>query len=68
MTAIEHAAVKLHVVLWNNTGTTRDWPIRIDVDDDVEDELIEAMNGLYQAVKAHDPDLVPWPLKRVETR
>ena len=54
--------MELHQVLWNNTGSTDDWPITLKVDPEMHDDLIHALNELSEAIREIDPDLVPWPL------
>lgn len=62
-TRLEKAAIDLHTILWRNVGSTTDWPIRIEYDDDaVYNGFVDAMNELYEAIKEIDPALVPWPI------
>lgn len=63
MTKIEKAAIKLHSVIWNNTGTTDEWPIQMKVDAEIHDNVVDALNGLHDAIEEYDPKLVPWPIK-----
>ena len=62
MSRLEQAAINLHKVLWHNTGDTEDWPIMLKVDEEIHDELIAALNELFNAVEKIDVSLVPWPL------
>jgi len=63
MSRLELAAIKVHQIFWNNTGETRDWPIMIKVDDELYDELADALNELGEAVEELCPGSSPWPVK-----
>ena len=65
MTRLEEAAIKLHKVIWQNTGND-DWPIQILLDDSIHDEAIGAFNELFDAVKEVQPDACPWPINTEE--
>jgi len=62
VTRLEAAAIKLHEILWRNTGDNADWPISFKCSSDVHDQLIEALNELSEAVEEVKPGSCPWPL------
>ena len=50
---VHRAAKELHDFLWNHTGGTADWPIRITVDDEqVKARLETLLNNLKRALEA----------------
>jgi hypothetical protein len=62
MTRIEDAAIDLHRLLWNNTGSSDEWPIQIKCDNEFLEPLMSAMNELGAAVKEVCPETMPWPI------
>lgn len=62
MSRLEHAAIDLHQLIWNNVGSTEDWPIMLRLDEEIHDEVVNALNELSEAVREVDPELVPWPI------
>lgn len=63
MTNIEKAAMRVHKLFWNNTGNSDEWPIQIKADDDIYDEVADALNGLFEAIEEKYPGSCPWPIK-----
>ena len=66
LSRLEKAALRLHEILWNNTGTSHEWPsdewpIAIKVDDDLIDAFIAALNELSNAVAEVDHNATSWP-------
>jgi hypothetical protein len=62
MTRIEAAAIRLHHLLWNNTGSNDDWPIQFQCDEEIHGKLIDALNELGDAVEEVKPGSKPWPI------
>ena len=62
MTRLEEAACRLHEILWANTGSNADWPVRFECDDEIEGELIDALNELGDAIEEVKPGSKPWPV------
>jgi hypothetical protein len=62
MTRLEDAAIRLHEILWRNTGSNDDWLINFKCDEAIHDELIYALNELGDAVEEVKPGSKPWPL------
>ena len=62
MSRLEKAAIDFHGLIWNNTGSTDDWPIQLKLDDEIHDKVVDAINELHDAILEIDPGLVPWPL------
>jgi hypothetical protein len=59
---LEEAAIKLHDILWKNTGDTADWPICLECDNALVDEFSDILNELGNAVEEVKPGSKPWPL------
>jgi len=62
MTRLEEAAIRVHEILWNNTGETSDWPIRILTSNDIHAEFCAAIDELGDAVEEVKPGSKPWPI------
>lgn len=62
MTRLELAAIRLHQVFWNNTGSTEDWPITLRIDKDMHADVVRALNELSDAVEEICPGSSPWPV------
>ena len=62
MSRLEQAGIRLHKLLWNNTGSTEDWPITLRLDEDVHDAVVDALNELSDAVEERCPGSSPWPI------
>jgi hypothetical protein len=62
VTRLEEAAIRVHEILWNNTGDNDDWPISFRCDDTIHDELIDALNELGDAIEEVKPGSMPWPV------
>ena len=63
MTSLEEAAVKMHELLWNYTGTTDEWMIQFKCDDSILDEFIDTLNDLGDEVEKVKPGSKTWPLQ-----
>lgn len=63
MTRLEKAALEVHRVLWNNTGYTDEWPIKIECDDAILAEFTDCMNELRNAAEEVEPGIGAWPIK-----
>jgi hypothetical protein len=63
MTRLEEAAIKVHEILWNNVGSSDEWPIAIRCDEAIEDRLIDALGELGNAIEEVKPGSKPWPIK-----
>ena len=62
MTRLEEAAIRLHEILWHNTGDNADWPISFRCDEGIRDEFMDALNELGNAVEEMKPGSKPWPV------
>jgi hypothetical protein len=59
---LEEAAIRLHEIIWRNTGDNADWPISIECDITLQDEFSAALNELGDAVEEVKPGSKPWPV------
>jgi hypothetical protein len=66
MSRLEEAAIRIHEILWSNTGENDDWPIRIIADDEIHEAFIDALNELGDAVEEVKPGSKPWPIQTPE--
>jgi hypothetical protein len=63
VTRLEEAAIRLHQIVWQNTGDSADWPINFQCDEELQDEFIGALNELGDAVEEVRPGSKPWPVQ-----
>lgn len=62
MSRLEAAAIRVHEILWHNTGSNDDWLITFKCDDSISDEFTDALNELGDAVEEVKPGSKPWPV------
>ena len=62
MTRIEKAAIGFHKLIWHNTGSTDEWPIQLKLDEEIHDEVVDALNELHDAIEEKIPGSCPWPV------
>ena len=62
MTRLEKAAAQLHALIWINMGSSDEWPIQIQCDEELQDRLIAALGELGDALEEVAPGSKPWPL------
>ena len=62
MSRLEEAAIRLHEILWVNTGDNADWPISLECDNAIVDEFSDILNELGNAVEEVKPGSKPWPV------
>lgn len=62
MSRLEEAAIRLHEIIWKNTGDNADWPISFLCGKEASDEFIDALNELGNAVEEVKPGSKPWPV------
>ena len=62
MSRLEEAAIRLHEIIWKNTGDNADWPINFQCDEAIEDKFVDALNELGNAVEEVKPGSKPWPV------
>lgn len=51
MSRLEHAAIDVHLALWHRVGPTDDWPVRLAIDKEIYNEVVNAFNELDTAVE-----------------
>jgi len=62
MSRLELAAIRLHDLIWKNTGESNEWPLQFLCDEELYDEFAYALNELGDAVEEVKPGSKPWPI------